>query len=106
MTLYPTEVKLTSPDQLRIVWNDGQAREYAVRELREHCPCASCRERRTAPPPPPTTLTVLSPAETQPLRIASMEPTGRYAYSIDFSDGHDTGIFTLELLRQLGSEAS
>jgi DUF971 family protein len=49
---------------------------------------------------------VLSPAETQPLRIASMTPAGRYAYSIDFSDGHDTGIYTLELLRQLGSEAS
>ena len=30
-------------------------REYAVRELREKCPCASCRERRTAPAPPPTT---------------------------------------------------
>lgn len=49
--------------------------EYSVRELREQCPCAMCRERRTAPPPPPTTLTVLSPAETQPLRIASMSPS-------------------------------
>jgi DUF971 family protein len=47
-------------------------------------------------------LTILSPAETQPLRIAAMQPVGNYAYSIDFSDGHDTGIYTLELLRRLG----
>ena len=103
VTASPTELKLAAPDRLRIVWSDGQVRAYSVRELREQCPCASCRERRTAPPPPPTTLTVLSPAETQPLRIASMSPTGRYAYSIDFSDRHDTVFYTLQLLRDLGS---
>jgi DUF971 family protein len=47
---------------------------------------------------------VLTPAETQPLRIAAMKPTGSYAYAIDFSDGHDTGIFTLESLREMGRE--
>jgi DUF971 family protein len=103
MSLQPTELRLIDPTRLRIAWSDGQEREYSVRDLRENCPCASCRERRTSPPPPPTTLTVLSPAETQPLRIASMQPTGRYAYSIHFSDGHDTGIYTLELLRELGT---
>jgi DUF971 family protein len=99
----PTDLQLVDPEHLRIKWSDGQVREYTVRDLREQCPCATCRERRTAPPPPPTTLTVLSPAETQPLRITSMQPTGRYAYSIHFSDGHDTGIYTLELLRELGA---
>jgi DUF971 family protein len=102
MTLQPLELKLVSPDRLRIVWNDGQVRQYAVRELRDKCPCATCRERRTAPPPPATALTVLSPAETQPVRIVEMKPTGRYAYAIHFSDGHDTGIYTLESLRELG----
>ena len=105
VTPTPTELKLTSPEQLQIAWSDGQVRRYGIRELRDQCPCASCTERRSAPPPPPTSLTVLSPAEVAPLRIASMTPAGRYAYSIDFSDGHDTGIYTLELLRQLGSEA-
>ena len=105
MSVQPTSLSLASPERLQIAWSDGQVREYAVRDLREACPCATCRERRTAPPPPPTELLVLNPAEIQPLRITSMAPTGRYAYSIEFSDGHDTGIFTLELLRQLGSEA-
>jgi DUF971 family protein len=102
MQAQPTELKLVSEDRLRIAWSDGQVREYSVRHLREQCPCATCRERRSAPPPPPTTLTVLTQAETQPLTITGMRPTGRYAYAIQFSDGHDTGIFTLESLRELG----
>jgi len=36
--------------------------------------------------------------------ILGMKPVGNYAYSISFSDGHDTGIFTLEFLRELGKE--
>jgi DUF971 family protein len=103
MNLQPTNLQLAGPDQLRITWNDGQIREYAVRELRERCPCATCREKRRAPPPPPTQLPVLSPAETQPLRISSMKPVGNYAYAIDFTDGHNTGIYTLETLREMGT---
>ena len=45
-------------------------------------------------------------AEAQPLRIAAMKPVGNYAYSIDFSDGHDTGIYTLDALRELGQEVA
>ena len=99
----PLELKLVRDDTLRIVWSDGQTRDYTVRELRDKCPCATCRERRTAPAPPATMLPVLSAAEAQPLRVVAMHPTGRYAYSIHFSDGHDTGIFTLESLREMGN---
>lgn len=102
MSPQPTDLKLVAPDRLRIAWSDGEVREYPVRELREKCPCATCRELRNAPPPPSTSLTILSAAETQPLRIAGMKPVGRYAYGIEFSDGHDTGIFTLESLREMG----
>jgi DUF971 family protein len=98
----PTKLELTNAGQLRIAWSDGQVRDYAIRELRDKCPCATCREIRSAPAPSPMQLPILSVAETQPLRIAAMTPVGRYAYSIDFSDGHDTGIYTLETLRELG----
>jgi DUF971 family protein len=106
MNAQPTKLELAAPDRLRIAWSDGMVREYAVRELREKCPCATCREQRNAPPPPTTALPILSAAETAPLRIAAMNPVGRYAYGIGFSDGHDTGIFTLESLRELGAEVA
>lgn len=102
MSVQPSKLELTSNGKLRIAWSDGQTREYAIRDLRDKCPCATCREKRSAPPAPATALPILSAAETQPLRITGMTPVGHYAYSIDFSDGHDTGIYTLELLRELG----
>ena len=103
MNLQPTQLKMVSPERLQIDWSDGLVHQYTVRKLREKCPCASCREKHRAPSPPPTDLPVLQPSETKPLRITTMEPQGRYAYAIHFSDGHNTGLFTLELLRGLGT---
>jgi DUF971 family protein len=104
MPLHPEKLQLVEPASLRITWSDGQIRDYPIRELRDKCPCATCREERNAPPPSPLRLPIISDAETQPLRIAAMKPVGNYAYSIDFSDGHDTGIYTLDALRELGHE--
>jgi len=104
MTAQPLKLELADANHLRITWSDGHVRDYAVRELRDKCPCATCREKRNAPPPPPTLLPIITAAEARPLRIAAMKPVGNYAYSIDFSDGHDTGIYTLESLRELGHE--
>ncbi|MCL6502597.1 MAG: DUF971 domain-containing protein [Pirellulales bacterium] len=100
MTPVPTQLALDAGGALLIEWNDGQRRRYTVKELRDHCPCASCRERRAAATTP--LLPVLTAAEARPLSILGMEPVGHYAYSIRFSDGHSTGIYTLELLRSLG----
>lgn len=102
MSAQPTKLELADESHLQIAWSDGQVRRYSIRELREQCPCATCREKRNAPPPPATQLTVLSADEAAPLRIRGMKPVGNYAYSIDFSDGHNTGIYTLESLRELG----
>jgi DUF971 family protein len=103
MSVQPTKLELAAPERLRITWNDGQVREYVVRELRDKCPCATCREKRSAAPPSPLQLPVLSAVEAQPLRISGMTPVGNYAYSIEFSDGHNTGIYTLESLREMGA---
>ncbi len=106
MTLLPEKIERTDADRLRITWSDGHVRHYTPRQLRDGCPCATCREARATPPPPSTELPILSATEAQPLRVAGMKPVGNYAYSISFSDGHGTGIYSLELLRKLGAPAS
>ncbi len=99
----PTKLEVRDGNKLAIAWSDGAVCEIPFGELRNACPCASCREQRKAPPQPVGGLQVISLAEAQPLKIRAMNPVGNYAYNIEFSDGHDTGIFTLELLRSLGS---
>lgn len=97
----PVELSVQEPNKLLIVWSDGQRREYPFAELRSRCPCATCREKRNAEQEP-NPFAVISQTEAQPVRIAGMQPVGNYAYQITFSDGHDTGIFTIDFLRELG----
>lgn len=106
MASYPTKLALCDERHLEIAWSDGQVRKYLIWELRDKCPCATCREKRNAPPPSAMVLPILSAAEAQPLQIRGMKPVGNYAYSIEFSDEHDTGIYTFDFLRELGSVAS
>jgi DUF971 family protein len=98
----PTKIEIVPGDRLAIDWDDGQRREYGFRELRDACPCATCREKRSESAPSASLLPILSPEEARPLKILAMRPIGQYAYNIQFSDGHDTGIYTFEFLRELG----
>ena len=104
MEHYPTELSQPDEERLEIRWSDGQLRRYSVHDLRDACPCATCREKRSEPPPPTAMLPVISPEQAQPLRITGMQPVGNYAYAISFTDGHDSGIYEFTLLRALGEE--
>jgi DUF971 family protein len=84
---------------LVIAWSDGRRDRTAWTRLRDQCPCATCRVRRAEPPP---ALGILSPEETAPLHVTGMHAIGNYAYQIEFSDGHKSGIYSLDLLRSLG----
>ncbi len=88
------------PPAIEIAWSDGVTATYSPRLLRDACPCATCREQRAAPVAT-SLLPVLDPRETVPLAVIGMSPVGQYAYSIDFSDGHSSGIYTLDYLREL-----
>lgn len=88
-------------DGLAIDWSDGLSARINWRTLRQACPCANCREERQAPPDP---FRILSAKElSRPTDVAplSMAPVGHYAYKIQWNDGHDAGIYTIENLREL-----
>jgi DUF971 family protein len=87
-------------DGLTIRWSDGATTAVSWAKLRSHCPCATCLEERSKPADP---FRVLSPQEVAagPPAPVAMAPVGYYAYQIKWNDGHDTGIYPLELLRTL-----
>lgn len=91
----PTKMEKVGADTLRIAWDDGMTSDFHVATLRRACPCASCVDEwtgeRTLDP-----FTVL-----ESVRPMEIEPVGRYAIKITWTDGHDTGIYTFEYLRSL-----
>lgn len=108
MMLHPVELNKTDDRSLVLVWNDGVSHKISFQDLRKGCHCAHCNEERINPKPnpPANQLTVLSAAEARPLDIEVMHPVGNYAYNIHFSDGHQAGIYTFDLLREIGIAAS
>ena len=99
----PISLRKTSDRELEIKWSDGFTQMIPFHVLRQSCQCANCMEKRKTDAQKPTgELNILSPAETMPLDIVQMKPAGHYAYNIQFTDGHSSGLFTLELLRSLG----
>ncbi len=77
---------------LAIAWTTGEISRYDVVELRRRCPCAHCVDewdgtRRLDPAAVPDTL-----------RPSLVRSVGRYALTIVFDDGHDTGIYPFELM--------
>lgn len=92
----PKRICLSPAQELIIDWTDGFVSRIPIDKLRRGCPCATCREENEKPSDP---FRVLKPKELEPLRLVRMDTVGRYAYKITWSDGHDTGIFSIEYLR-------
>ena len=94
----PVSLEKAGEDTLRIVWEDGLVSDYNVAALRRACPCATCVDEWTGE----RKLDPFSVLETiRPVRI---EPVGRYALRIAWTDGHDTGIYSFDYLRALGEK--
>ena len=92
----PKKAELISPFLFHIEWKDGARSDYKARELRLACPCASCIEEGTGRP-------ILDPKTVKDdILLFGSELVGRYGLSFFWSDGHKTGIFSWQRLRDLG----
>jgi Mrp family chromosome partitioning ATPase/DUF971 family protein len=77
--------------KVRIRWTDGQVTSYSFRGLRGWCPCASCQGHSSQ------TRFI----ETEGARPGSFEGVGRYAIRFLWADGHSTGMYSYEWLREI-----
>ncbi len=91
----PKNIKQINETTLGISWNDGHESEYPVQKLRESCPCANCIDEWSGEK-------LIKPGMiTDSIRPKNLKAVGLYAIQFFWSDGHDTGLYTHELLRQL-----
>lgn len=99
--MFPIDLKKVDNNTLSMVWDDGHEGMYTLEGLRKNCPCATCRSARASKEKNP--LKVLSPKEVLPdhLQLVEAETVGRYAIQFRWNDGHDTGIYSFDYLREL-----
>jgi DUF971 family protein len=103
----PKTIKRLGNDGLQIVWKDGHQSEYTYPYLRRLCPCAECSTIRHkgqdvhslfGPDGLGDPDQIFVPADIQP---TNLELVGRYAIQFTWSDGHSTGIYSFETLREI-----
>ena len=96
MVLAPRDLKaLRSERVLRITWGDGRVADLRFKYLRGECGCAGCVDEITGE----RILDVTTIPED--LGLESMQLVGNYAVRVHWSDGHATGLYTWERLREL-----
>jgi DUF971 family protein len=93
----PVRIKRESESVITMKWDDGHAGRHTVQSLRAHCPCATCRTARDAHEAT-VMLPILVPGKNE---LKAIEPVGNYALQLVWGDGHQTGIYTYEYLREI-----
>jgi len=91
----PREIAQEGEHQLRITWADEKVCEYNAARLRRACPCAQCVNEWTGE------RTLKAEAISDEMEIKDIAIVGRYALNFRWSDGHDTGIYSFQYLRDL-----
>lgn len=90
----------------QVEWKDGHASWYPYTYLRQMCPCAECSIVRHkgrdihslfAPKGDGDVTLIEVSDDIQPIDV---QLVGRYALQFSWNDGHDTGIYPFEVLRE------
>jgi DUF971 family protein len=94
---WPAELRLRKDGgALAVSFDDGQSFELDAEYLRVMTGSAEGRGHGAGPRPPiPGKISV---------KIAAVNPVGRYAVRLVFDDGHDTGLYSWDLLHELGAD--
>lgn len=88
-------------NELAVKWDDGSEGFIALERLRRACPCASCQGEVDI-------LGQLHKGPDKPLPPAAFEwrrcaVVGGYGLQPVWGDGHASGIFSFDMLRQLAA---
>ncbi len=102
----PTKLDLKKDTALTIHWSDGRVSVYPIAYLRKMSPSAEARELRKEMERNPLTVLPASAQSSGPLTAVGIEPVGRYAVRIRFSDGHETGLYSWRYLRRIDPSRS
>ncbi|HEV3334442.1 MAG TPA: DUF971 domain-containing protein, partial [Bryobacteraceae bacterium] len=91
----PEHIAISKSKGIKIDWKDSHHSEYGLTYLRDKCPCATCTGAHGTPPRQPEAENQNPFQMYKPrLTMLAVEPVGNYAIRINWSDGHNTGIYS------------
>ena len=100
----PEHIAVSKSKGITIDWRDGHRSDYSVAYLRDECPCATCTGAHGTEPqktnysaPQNNPFQMYKPA----LKMTNIEQVGEYAVRIYWNDGHSTGIYSYDHLRNI-----
>lgn len=98
----PEHIAISKSTGIKVDWKDGHHSEYTLEWLRDECPCATCTGAHGTEPQKtshsnPNPFQMYKPK----LKMNSVEPVGRYAVRIFWNDGHSSGIYSFQHLREI-----
>lgn len=100
----PAEINVSREKrEMRIRWQDGHESVYTFDLLRRECPCALCNDQRNKRSAGGLNLMVLGGPviKAGEIQASEVKPIGRYAVNFVWSDGHDSGIYSYNFLREI-----
>ena len=103
----PAHIAISKSRGITIDWIDGHKSIYSVAFLRDTCPCAACTGAEGGVPQR-TDYQNEAKAAANPfkmfkptLKMLEVGEVGAYGVRIDWSDGHNTGIYSFRHLRKV-----
>jgi DUF971 family protein len=102
----PIDVKvhISTGAGVDITWSDAHTSHYDFPYLREHCPCATCKEtheKHANVDAKAAGGTSVLPMFKPKITARAASTAGTYAVQIEFTDGHSTGIYSFDHLREI-----
>ena len=95
----PVQLKISRDKLLIINWENGEESSIKLTNLRLKCPCADCKTERNEQSS--SYVPIFSDNE---VTIKNMKLTGNYAVSIEWKDGHNTGIYEFTYLYKISNK--
>ncbi len=86
---------------MQINWADGHSSIYELTYLRRECPCAACQPWKEGLGPIGVKSESARNAVGELRRVEDVSQVGAYALNFQWTDGHDSGIYSFEYLRSL-----
>jgi DUF971 family protein len=93
----PKNIEVSLSSGVQVDWGDGHHSKYTLEYLRANCPCAACAAGSQKPATPPSPFQMYKKV----LKMNGVEPIGRYALQFRWNDGHSTGIYSFDHLRNI-----